>query len=192
MVHRALWAPALLAMTCLAGSSASAAPGSHELSLGVSSFFYQSFLRLSPAMQAAELAWRHPLAEEGVLRGVVLGVGLRGGPLPRYVPVRIPLEGFVQLRLRARVGPWEPEAGPELGVSGFTSVYIRPLPAETEDAVEESYFTPVYVAFGAAPLRWRLGRVTLSALEFHVGTSSNPPGALIRLHLGLLSVGVTL
>lgn len=191
MVHRAPWAPAL-ALACLVGASASAEPGSHELSLGLTSFTYQSFFRYSPTMYAAELTWRHPLAKEGALRGVMLGVGLRGGPLPRYVPVRVPLEGFAQLRLRARVGHWEPEAGPELGVSGFTSVYTRPLPAESEDALEVSYFTRVYVAFGAAPLRWRLGRVTLSALEFHVGTSSWPPGSLVRLHLGLLSAGVAL
>jgi hypothetical protein len=158
----------------------------------VAAFGYRSFLRFGPVMYAAELAWRHPLSSQGALRGLVLGVGLRGGPVPLYVPVRVPLEGFAQLRLRARMGAWEPEAGPEVGVSGFTSVYIRPLPAETEDAVEERYFSRVYVAFGAAPLRWRLGRMTLSALEFHVGTSSWPAGALVRLHLGLFSAGVTL
>ncbi|OJT21383.1 hypothetical protein BO221_26540 [Archangium sp. Cb G35] len=193
MFHRAPWVPALLALACLMGPGASAAePGSHEISLGLTSFGYRSFLRFSPIMYAGELAWHHPLAREGALRGLVVGAGLRGGPVPAYTPVRVPLEGFARLRLRARVGAWEPEAGPEVGLSGFTTVYTRPLPAETEDAVEERYFSRVYVAFGAAPLRWRLGRVTLSALEFHVATCSWPPGALVRLHVGLFSAGVSL
>jgi hypothetical protein len=173
---------------------AEAAAHEHELSLGAATFQYQSFLRSSarPAFNVLELAYHHPAGSEGVWNNVLLGGGVRAGLAPLFSDVSLPAEVFARARLRARMGFWEVGVGPEIGVSGFAKLRVRPIPAEGEDEKEAALLSPVYVAVGAAPLRFHLGRFFVSALECHVGTSSFPRSSAIRLHLGLLNVGGTL
>lgn len=167
----------------------------HELTLGGVAFSQLSFARRFSPYVGLEAAYRTPLATEGRWNHVLVGGGLRVArkpALPEFTDITLPLEVFLQARLRARVGPWEPMVGPELGLSGLSVLYRRIIPAEGEDPKEQSRLSPVYLAIGAAPLRFRFGRFTVSALEFHVGTISFPHNSAVRLQLGLLHGGIQL
>lgn len=180
----------LVASLALLAAPALAQAG-HELSLGVGDFSYSSFQRGSTPITTFEVAYHRRLAGEGPWRGLRLGGGLRTGlPATR---TNFPLEAFVQAQLSARLGPWEPALGPELGVSGFAMLLKSKiiLPVEM-NALEDARLTPAYVAFVAAPLRFRFGPVVLSALELHLGTSMPFFGQAIRTQLGLVRAGVVL
>ncbi|OJT19752.1 hypothetical protein BO221_36040 [Archangium sp. Cb G35] len=158
-------------------------------------FTQLSFARLNSPYVGLEAAYRTPLATEGRWNHVLVGGGLRVArkpALPEFTDITLPLEVFLQARLRARVGPWEPSVGPELGLSGMSVLYRRIIPAEGEDPQEQSRLSPFYFAIGAAPLRFHFGRFTVSALEFHVGTVSFPHNSAVRLQLGLLHGGIQL
>jgi hypothetical protein len=78
-------------------------------------------------------------------------------------------------------------------VSGFTLLDPRTLfPSEERFAREQERLGPAYLAFTAAPLRFRFNRILVSALELHVGTAAPPFGSVLRYQLGLLRLGVVL
>jgi hypothetical protein len=116
--------------------------------------------------------------------------GLRvAGP---FEVMPLPLELFVRFLFTLRVGLWEPQVGPEAGLSGL-AVFSPPpsgRPTDFFDA-EQRTLGPVYVAIHTAPLRfvWK-DRFVASALELRVGTSLSGVGATLRTQLGLLTLGV--
>lgn len=163
----------------------------HELSLGPGIFSYVSFQRGSTHLTTVEVAYHRRLAHEGSVRALRLGGGLRTGwPV---TGTHFPLEGFVQAQLTARLGPWAPAVGSELGLTGFAKLFESKIfrSAEMKD-LENARLGPAYVAFVAAPLRFHAGPVVLSALELHLGTSMPFFGQTVRTQLGLLRVGVEL
>ncbi len=183
--------PALVVGLALLALPALAQPArQNELSLGVTTFSYLSYMRPSPGFMAVEGAFHRRVASEGPWSTLRIGGGLRTG-MP--AGANFPLEGFVEARLSARIGRWEAEVGPEVGVSGFAKLLVpQLLPWDEVRALEDARFGPAYVAFSAAPMRLHFGRVVASALELHLGTSVSSFGSAIRMQVGLLRVGVEL
>ncbi|OJT25092.1 hypothetical protein BO221_11990 [Archangium sp. Cb G35] len=179
---------ALLAPPALAESPAKKAPA-QELSAGVTSVFHGSFYSLSPTIYAAEVAYNRALAAEGFWSRVRIGGGVRGGLPDRLVTV--PLEVYVQARLTARLGIWEGAAGPEVGVGGMSTLY--PLLGDNDGGhLEDRLVGPMYFGFGAAPLRFHLGPVLLSGLEFNFAATGLPLGSASAIRVTLLRLGVSL
>jgi len=158
-------------------------PPPHGISLGIGAVSYVSFFSGSPARAGLDLAYEHGLPRW------LLRAGLRATLPGERTPV--PAELYVQLQLSAAIGAWEPAIGPELGVSGLTGLGLLrpPLPPDLNE-IEQLRVSPFYLAVAAAPLRFRLGRFALSALELHWGPTLVPPGAAGRFHLGFLRVTV--
>lgn len=181
-------APLLLVVLAL---SSQAAPPVNELSLGVSTFAFASFFRGVGPFTGIEATYHRPVASEGFWRAVRLGGGLRTG-FPNEAAF-FPLEAFVQAQLTASLGPWEAAVGPELGVGGYARL-VRPLALVGERLIseEDARVGPAFAGFALAPLRFRLSRVTLSALEIHVASTAPPFGTTVRLQLSFLQVGVLL
>lgn len=163
-----------------------------EVSLGASSLTYNSFMRPSVPFTLLEAAYHRRAASEGPWNALRVGAGLRSG-MPAQEAF-FPLEVFLQAQLTARLGFWEVSMGPELGVSGFARLDYprRGYPTRDLPDLEDTRLSPVYVAFSTAPLRLRLGRFVVSALEFQVGTSVPSFGAALRVQLGLLRLGASL
>jgi hypothetical protein len=184
--------PLLLASLFLGVASARAHPSVQEVSLGTSSLSYNSFLRPSTPFLMLEAAYHRRAASEGPWNSLRLGIGLRSG-LPAHEAF-FPLEGFLQAQLTARLGFWEASMGPELGLSGFARLDYphRGYPTRDLADLEDARLSPLYVALSAAPLRLRLGRFVVSALEFQVGTTVPSFGAVARVQLGLLRLGASL
>jgi hypothetical protein len=175
--------PSVLLGFALLGASPGGAEQSVEV--GLTTVTYFSFARSTPTRLALEAAYQRSLGDAEspwLVRG-----GLRASlPSPT---VAVPLDAYAQLLLRARFGLWEPSAGPELGVSGLIGLTRIPwLPGDLTE-VEQTRVSPFYVAFSAAPLRFRFSWLTVSALDLRVGASLAPPGAAMRLQLGLIQVG---
>ena len=183
-------------LKCLVAGLALLAPpalarAEHELSLGAGSFSYTSFQRSSRPLTTVEVAYHRHMAREGLGRGLRLGGGLRTG-WPA-TSTHLPLEAFVQAQLTARLGPWEPAVGSELGLTGFARLFESKILGTPElRALENERLGPAYVAFVAAPLRFHAGPVVLSALELQLGTSVPFFGQAVRMQLGLLRVGAVL
>ncbi|HYO59971.1 hypothetical protein [Archangium sp.] len=174
----------------LATPAALAQPVNHQLSLGVGLLNYTSFRRPSPLFTVLEAAYHLPVGRETPWHSLRIGGGLRTG-LPAAAS-HLPLEGFVQVQLTGKVGPWEAAVGPELGLSGFGKLVRIPLPSDELFDMEDERLGPAYMALHAAPLRFRFGWLALSALELSIGTPLSSPGTALRLHLGLLRFGVSL
>jgi hypothetical protein len=182
--------PVLLPLAAaLALASPAWAEPRNELSVELSSLSQQSFFRTASGFTLVEAAWMRTAAEEGRWRALQYGGGVRMGWPMAWA--HVPLEAFVRVQLSARLGLWEPTIGPEVGVSGFNS--LKPTettwPQGPVRQYEDARFGPAYVAFGASPLRLRLGRFGVSALQLRVGTPLSQPGATLRVQLGLVSVG---
>ncbi|MET0402913.1 MAG: hypothetical protein ABW123_10940 [Cystobacter sp.] len=174
-----------LALTALPASAESR----NELSVGLSTLSQQSFFRSASGFTLVEASWMRTAAEQGRWRDFQFGGGVRTGWPMAWA--HVPLELFVRAQLSAPLGPWEPAIGPELGVSGFNS--LKPTestwPQGEVRRFEDSRFGPAYLAFHASPLRFHLGRFTVSALQLGLGTPLLRPGSTLRVQLGWLSVG---
>ena len=183
----------LLLASLLPGAALAHVPSSRqEVSLGVSSLTYNSFLRPSNAFTMLEAAYHRRAASEGPWNSLRFGAGLRSG-LPAQEAF-FPVEAFLQAQLTARLAFWEVSMGPELGLSGFARLDYprRGYPTRDLTDLEDARLRPLYVAFSTAPLRLHLGRFVVSALEFQVGTPVPGPGASLRVQWGLLRLGASL
>ena len=180
----------LLPAAMLLATPALAQSANHQLSLGVGSLSYTSYRRPTAGFTVLEAAYHRPVGPETPWRSLRIGGGLRTG-LPAAAS-NFPLEGFIQVQLTAKVGPWEVAAGPELGLSGFGKLRNLPIPADELFEMEDERLGPAYAAFHAAPLRFHFNWLSVSALELSVGTSLASPGTALRLHVGLLRLGVSL
>lgn len=186
-------APLLLAcLTLTMVPRASAEPALHEFTVGASTFSYTSFFRYSNQFTALDVGYyRHLGGTKGLWRLVRVGGGLRVGAPSELV--KVPVEAYFRAQLTTRMGVWEGAAGPEVGISGFPHLIERtllPMPEFKEK--EDARLGPAYLGIGVAPLRFHLGRFTLSTLEFQLSTTALPLGVAVRTHLGLLDVGVLL
>lgn len=183
-----------LALVALPARAAEGQP-IHELSVGVGIFQNLSFFRVFSGAEVVEASYRRPLATEGTGQYVVVGGGLRvGGEYRRFDFERFPLpfELFFHGLLQARLGPWEPALGPEVGLSGLARLLPSIIPSEGRDEAEESRLSPFYLTVRAAPLRFRFDRFSVSALELQVGSSSLFRNTTVRVQLNVLSAGVNL
>lgn len=180
-----------MSLALLAAPAAWAQPARHELSLGATALSYVSYTRSTPGFLVLEAAYHQRLKQEGPWSALRLGGGLRMGmPTPS---AHFPMEGFVQAQLAARLGVWEAVVGPELGLSGYARLGTNSvLPLEEVKRLEDQRFGPLYVGIGAAPLRFHVGPVLLSALELQLGTSLASPGSSVRMQFGLVRMGVKL
>lgn len=182
----------LICFTLIRVPHASAEPAVHEFTAGASTFSYTSFFRYSNQITALDVGYyRHLGGTEGLWRLVRVGGGLRVGTPSELV--KVPVEAYLRAQLTTRIGVWEGAAGPEVGLSGFPHLIQRtllPMPEFKEK--EDARLGPVYLGIGVAPLRFHLGRFTLSALEFQLSTTALPIGVAVRTQLGLLDVGVLL
>jgi hypothetical protein len=117
-----------------------------------------------------------------------LGGGVRWAPAGRGSP---PLEVYVRALLGPSTGVWRPGVGPELGFSNLP-IILPPTGGFPDDItrLQAEQLKPFYLAVHAQPLRFVFGSVSVSALEVQWGTPLNQPGAALRLHLGLLHVGI--
>lgn len=185
----------LLSLALLLPGSARADVPANELSVGAALSQYSSYLRGAQPHPLLELAYDRRLGAEGFASAVAVGAGLRGAlvgfPDNRFITV--PLEGFVTLRLRARLGWWEMAAGPEVGVTGRARLATppKPFPEPGGADAEQARLSPVYVGMALAPLRVHVGRFLASALELRVASGFSSDSAL-RLDVGLLRLGVSL
>jgi hypothetical protein len=93
-------------------------PPAHGVSLGVGAVSYSSFFRNSPGRAGLDVAYERALSRWLVQAGVRAALPSERTP--------VPVELYVQLRLRAAIGVWEPTIGPELGGSGLTD--LGPFP----------------------------------------------------------------
>ncbi|HEX5746347.1 MAG TPA: hypothetical protein VFZ09_08885 [Archangium sp.] len=184
------WLPACLALVAWpAQAEPPAKSPAQELSAGLTNISYISSYSRTPQIFAAEVAYHRALGAEGFLSRVWVGGGLRGH-LPTVLRP-MPLEVYVQARVTARFGIWEAAAGPEFGVSGMATLY--PLLGDNDvGQIEQKLLGPAYFGFGAAPLRFHLGPVLLSALEFNFGSSLPPLGSATSVRLTLIRLGVNL
>ncbi len=161
------------------------AAAGHEVSLGATTVTTSSFFRSTARRWGLDANYAR---EVGSWR---LGGGVRLA-FPKG-SASLPLEVYTRALLSMRWGSWMPAVGPEVGVSGFS--VLEPLksglPEDIND-VEEERLGSVYLAFHAAPLRFHVRGLNVSVLELHWGTTLAPPGATLRLQLGLLHVGVSL
>lgn len=181
---------ALLVLLGLVGGLARAEVPSDrgELSLGLVSSSYLSFIRATPGRYAASLAYQRGLG--GAWEGVHLGGGLR---LSTPGDARgLPLELFARVSLEARLGPWRPAVGPEVGYSGWTRLSDAGVDPSGLFEREQGRVGPLYLAIQVAPLRFQWERWSLSAFELQVGASVPPLGGASRFQLGFLSVGRSL
>jgi hypothetical protein len=139
-----------------------------------------------------DLGYSRALGERGLLSHLRATVG--GRVAFDASDLDLPLEAYVGLALRAGLGPWQPELGPELGVTGLNQLgaYTNGFPAQSLMDSEKERTGPLFGAVRAAPLRFQLGWVRLSALELGVGTALSQPGASARFELRAISVEVSL
>jgi hypothetical protein len=170
----------------LLSATVAAAAEPNEISAGATTTTYGSYSRGSVRRFGLEVGYLRSIGPT-----LQVGGGLRtAAPL---TGAAFPFEVFARGRLVARIGPWEPAAGPELGVSGYTNLDPPPGLPTDRFADEQARVSPLYLAFDAAPLRFRvLERFVVSALELQIGVTLTPPGAVSRLQLGLITVGGTL
>lgn len=120
---------------------------------------------------------------------VGVGAGLRFAPPSVSAP--LPVEFYVRGAFTASFGPWEPMLGPELGVSGLMGMaHVLPGRATELATTENAVTGPLYVAFHLEALRFAFGRFLFNAAGVQVGTSLVAAGAVLRLQLEVVSVGV--
>ncbi|QRK09170.1 hypothetical protein JQX13_03145 [Archangium violaceum] len=174
-----------------AETSGPTSPARHEVSVGATSFLTLASLGSTETQLTLDVAWHYTLGMGARPRSVRLTAGVRVGPPGS---AELPLEGYGRVELVARVGPWVPAMGPEVGVSGFThlSRYSESpaYPRGVRGVVQERLGL-TYAGLALAPLRFQLGRFTVSAAELQAATPLEDFGSAVRVQLGLLHLGGT-
>ncbi|WP_257450112.1 hypothetical protein [Archangium lipolyticum] len=172
----------------LAGGEARA----NELTVGATSFLSLASLSSTATRLTLDVAWHHTLGLGERPEGVRLTAGVRASTPGS---AELPLEGYGRVELVARVGSWVPALGPEVGVSGFTHLdrYSEsPVYPRGVLGVVQEHQGYVYAGLALAPLRFQLGRFTVSAAELQAATPLKDVGSAVRLQFGLLHLGGTL
>lgn len=164
-----------------------------ELSLG-----YVGFVQLAPgdipSRGAIDLAFHREWTPSRLPLPLRLGAGFR---VPTsFAHATVPGELYFRAQLVARMGPWAPVVGPQVGLSGLTR-HVRLWNSSDnfpDDLAreQERKVGPVYVAMEAAPLRFEVGAWSVSAFELLLGGSLFPAGGAARLQVGFFSLGRSL
>jgi hypothetical protein len=174
----------------LSSSIALAEPVPQQVVAGLGGMEHTSIFRESEQVALVEVAYQRAAGLEGLRRSLTFGGGLRFAfPISR---TGFPLEGFIRADLRARVGPWEPMTGLELGVSRI-AVLSRTITVPLEViAREDPRQGPLYAGIHLAPLRFLVHGLVLSGPELLLGAVGPPFGATARVQVGVLKVEVSL
>lgn len=166
------------------GAAAPAAPGPRDgLEVGAG---------VSTLVSLAAFEGRLDTALEARVDGPLGASPWRWGAGARLGLGHVRPEGFVRLTAVPLAGRWQPALGVEAGVTARARFGGAPLGLLTEmQTASTRGVGPLYAALHATPLRWRVGRGwRLEVLSLQVGTQLAPLGGVLRLQLGLLSVGV--
>jgi hypothetical protein len=161
----------------------------HDVSAGAVAFWYVRAFAATPIHLGGELAYHLAVGPRDRPPPFRVGGGLRtAAPAPS-----VPVEGYLHVQVQGKFGVWRPASGPEVGVSGFT----QPTPSTRapDDGIGSQAVDqvgPAYVAFTASPLRFAIGRWTLSAIDVHLGTTFPPFGGAARFQVGLVQLGFAL
>jgi hypothetical protein len=179
-----------MALTLLvAGAARAQGMPINELTVGETSLMYRATKGSTALHHTLDMAYHHVMGLGSPSMGLRLTLGMRVG-LPGSA--EMPLEGYSRLEWMMRMGPWLPAIGPEVGVSGFTralQVVDNPsspvgYPGELQDQMGQAY-----AGLAVAPLRFLVGRFTLSAAELEAGVPLNNPSSALRLQVGLIHIG---
>lgn len=173
-----------LVLAALLGAAPAA--GQHILSVGASFNHVEDTIGVFPDRWSVEAAYAY---ERGPCQ---VGGGLRFA-FPRGA-VALPADIYLRGLIKADIGYWSPAVGPELGFSGEW-VDPGPRPSGLPNDVlqnERPRRTPFYVAMHAMPLRFKIGRLVVSALEVQLATTVTPLAGVVRIQVGVLQVGMKL
>lgn len=169
---------------------AAAEHGPHRVTVGHADISYKGFFTSLPSSPWLEIGWAYELPRSKVKLPFEVAAGLRV-TLPGDAGV--PVEGWARVKLVAAVGPWRPTVGPEFGVSGATTMGNRPDGLPDDMTVRErARFSPFFVSFEAAPLRFAFDRFTVSVFDLGLGTTLGPAGATQRVSISYLRAEVSL
>lgn len=189
-MHRPSLVLVSLLFAPLAAAAEDGASHPHRVALGVTSVSFLSAQSSSLGAMALELSYGRLLELAGQPGVVALAGGLRAalpgnvGSVVGEVRTVLPVEAFVRARLVVPIGWWVPALGPELGFGSFGARVNAFGPSPVDAAA--------YVAVVASPLRFQVGRVSITALEWQVGTTLPGFGSVLRNSLGLLRIGGSL
>jgi hypothetical protein len=171
----------LAVVLVLLASPAHAQLAELELQSGASSLLVLGPLSGQTSV-AAELSLSAPLTDALAWTG---GARIGLGPWSS--------EAFARVSAAPRFGAFRPSAGLELGASARGDDDSGEALLAEGRAVSRDGMSPFYVGVHTTPLRFRLSqRFSLSAFELQIGTHLAPLGRFVRLHVGLLALGVTL
>jgi len=136
---------------------------------GYAQLQYSSFERPSRPFQLAELSYQRPAAGPGPLARAPPRRGAAGGPPTPTPPV--PVEGFIRAQLTARLGPWEPAVGPEIGFSGLAH-----LATNNHLPLEEIYHQATALLGPRLPVLHRRAPALRVSGLFRASAAGGPPG----------------
>jgi hypothetical protein len=148
---------------------------------------YGVFLFMSagvgPTAHAATATLRTSFAS-----GFEFGLGLRA-LVAREFPAGAAMEGFGRIGFAPRFGAWNPALSLELGVTAANRIVLdRVSVAPGNDLRNRGDASPLFVAFDAAPLRFRFGRFGFAVASLAAGTDVLNPGRVLRVQLTALQL----
>lgn len=92
------------------------------------------------------------------------------------------VEGFARIALAPAFGAWRPSVALEVGVSAATRLVIADTSlAPGNDLRSRVDFSPVYIGFGATPVRFQFGRFSFAIGSLTAGTDLMNPGRMLRV-----------
>lgn len=133
--------------------------------------------------------WLRPGVEAAA--GVRLGYGSRlasGYCGEGFLSVMVVPHFRTLFDAKGRTASWRPAAGIELGLSTAR----RTTSDEPRGTIHDLDSGPAYAAFVVRPLRFRLTHFNVTALGLAYGTSVGGVGALLRVQIDLLTIGIVL
>lgn len=133
---------------------------------------------VGPVAHAATATLRTSFAS-----GFEFAFGLRA-LVAREFPAGAAMEGFGRLGFAPRLAAWNPALSLELGVTAANRVVLDPLSvAPGNDLRNRGDASPLFVAFDAAPLRFRFGQFGFAIASLAAGTDLVNPGRVLRVQL---------
>jgi hypothetical protein len=115
--------------------------------------------------------------------GFEFAFGLRALVASQF-PAGAAMEGFGRVGFGPRLGAWNPGLALELGVTAANRIVLDTVStAPGNDLRNRGEASPLFVAFDAAPLRFRFGRFGFAIASIAAGTDLVNPGRVLRVQL---------